>query len=99
MDPGFYPVEKNLVDGFKFIDSDVFLVDIGGGKGQDLQDLHQKYPNLPGNLVLQDLESVIKEAVASGLDKKIVAMEYDFFKPQPLRGNKITAFASVSSAR
>ena len=87
MDPGFYPVDKNLVNGAKMVDRAVFLVDIGGGKGQDLQELHRKYPKLPGKLILQDLKGVIKEAEASGLDKKIVAMEHDFFTYQPISGN------------
>ena len=86
MDAGFYPVDKNLADGAKTIDKAVFLVDIGGGKGQDLQKLHRKYPKLPGKLVLQDLKEVIKEAEASGLDEKIVTLEYDFFTPQPIKG-------------
>ena len=86
MDPGFYPVDKNLADGAKSVDRAVFLVDIGGGKGQDLQQLHRKYPKLPGQLVLQDLKEVITEVEASGLDGKIVTMEYDFFTPQPIKG-------------
>ena len=86
MDPGFYPVNKNLVDDAKAADKAIFLVDIGGGKGHDLQELHQQYPNLPGRLILQDLNGVIREAEASGLDKKIITMEHDFFKPQPIKG-------------
>ena len=85
MDPGFYPV-RNLVDGAKTVGRAVFLVDIGGGKGHDLQELHRKYPELPGKLVLQDLKDVIKGAEASGLDEKIITMEYDFFTPQPISG-------------
>ena len=86
MDHGFYPVDKNLADGAEIVVGAVFLVDIGGGKGHDLQELHRKYPKLPGKLVLQDLKGVIKEAEASGLDEKIVTMEHDFFRPQPIKG-------------
>lgn len=86
MDHNFYPVEKNLVDGAKTEDDAVFLVDIGGGKGHDLQELDRKHPNLPGKLVLQDLKEVIEEAKAAGLDDKIVAMEHDFFTNQPVIG-------------
>ncbi|KAL8823106.1 MAG: hypothetical protein Q9191_006172 [Dirinaria sp. TL-2023a] len=86
MDPHFFPVEERLVKGAKTGEDAVFLVDIGGGKGHDLAELHQKHPNLPGKLVLQDHPDVIKEAEASGLDKKIVPMGYDFFTPQTLIG-------------
>ena len=86
MDPNFYPVEENLVKGAKTEDKSVFLVDIGGGKGHDLQELYQKHPKLPGKLVLQDIKAVIEEAEASGLDEKIVPTEHDFFTKQPVIG-------------
>ncbi|KAL8824346.1 MAG: hypothetical protein Q9191_005115 [Dirinaria sp. TL-2023a] len=86
MDHGFFPVEENLVKGAKTEDDAIFLVDVGGGKGHDLQELHQKHPNLPGRLILQDLKDVIQEAEASGLDEKIVAMGHDFFTEQPVKG-------------
>ena len=86
MDPNFYPVDENLVNGAKTEDDAVFLVDVGGGKGQVLQELHRKHPNLPGTLVLQDVKGAIEEAKASGLDKKIVPMEHDFFTKQPIIG-------------
>lgn len=86
IDPGFYPIDKILIDDARPQDLSIFLVDIGGGKGHDLQELHRKYPKMPGKLVLQDLKGVIKEAEASGLDKKILTMEYDFFTPQRIRG-------------
>ncbi|CAF9930697.1 hypothetical protein IMSHALPRED_008255 [Imshaugia aleurites] len=86
MDPNFYPVEQNLVEGAKTEDDAVFLVDVGGGKGHDLQELHRKHPTLPGKLVLQELKDVIEEASASGLGEKIVPMEHDFFTKQPVLG-------------
>ena len=87
MDPGFYPIDNNLANDAKNVEGAVFLVDIGGGKGHDLQELHRKYPKLPGKLVLQDLKSVIDEAKSSGLNQEIVTMEHDFFTPQPIKGN------------
>ena len=88
MDPDFYPVEHNLVKDANIQDDAVFLVDIGGGKGHDLQELCRKYPELPGKLVLQDLKGVIieAEAAAVGLDKRITTMEHDFFTRQPIIG-------------
>lgn len=88
-DPGFYPVNENLVEGAQEGPDEVFLVDVGGGKGQNLADLHQKYPNLPGQLILQDRKPVIDEAHRSTLDPKIVLMEHDFFTEQPIKGTQI----------
>ena len=95
MDKDFFPVQKNLVEGAKTEDNSVFLVDLGGGKGHDLQELYQKHPNIPGKLVLQELKDVIDEAVTTGLDSKIVPMPHDFFTSQPVIGkflNTITVF-------
>ena len=86
MDYHFYPVEERLVKGARTDEDAVFLVDMGGGKGHDLEELHRKHPNLPGKLVLQDQPSVIEEAQAKGLDKKIVTIGHDFFTPQTLVG-------------
>ena len=86
MDPDFYPVQQNLIGGARTGPGDVFLVDVGGSKGHDLSELYQKYPKLPGRLVLQDLPVVIAEARASNLDPKIHPMEHDFFKDQPVKG-------------
>lgn len=86
MDRDFYPVDENLVKGAKTEDDAVFLVDVGGGKGHDLQEFCRKHPKLPGKLILQDLKDVIQEAEASGLDGKIIPMEHDFFTVQPVMG-------------
>ena len=87
MDTDFYPVETSLIQGTKARDDDsVFLVDIGGGKGHDLQELLRKHPTLPGRLVLQDLDTVIQSTQALGLDKRIVPMAHDFFDKQPIIG-------------
>ncbi|KAF6240794.1 hypothetical protein HO173_001467 [Letharia columbiana] len=44
MYPNFYLVEKNLVEGAQTEYDAVFLVDVGGGKGQGLQELYRKHP-------------------------------------------------------
>lgn len=47
LDPGFYPVTKRLIAGLNSDHSDIFLVDVGGGKGHDLLELRDKYPRTP----------------------------------------------------
>ncbi|CAD6587022.1 MAG: hypothetical protein ASARMPREDX12_002571 [Alectoria sarmentosa] len=99
MDPNFYPVEENLVEGTSTEHDAVFIVDVGGGKGHDLQELYRKHPKLPGKSVLQDTKGVIEEAETSGLDPKIVLMEHDFFTKQPVIGEfaDTTEFHSLTS--
>lgn len=38
MDSGFYPVERNLIEGISHSKDAVLLADIGGGHGRDLQE-------------------------------------------------------------
>jgi demethylsterigmatocystin 6-O-methyltransferase len=61
-----------------------FLVDVGGGHGHQCIRLGEKYPNLLGRLVVQDLpEAVKKLAPIAG----VKAEAYDFFQPQPITGS------------
>ena len=78
----FYPVEDRLcVAGNKPL-----LVDIGGGLGHDLIALKSKFPNLQGQLVVQDLPIVIENV--KDLPSGIEAMKHDFFAPQPVKDAK-----------
>ena len=86
MDPDFYPFKESLIKDARTEHDTFFLIDVGGGKGHDLKEMCRKHPELPGKLVLQDIKSVIEEAVASDLDEKIVPMEHDFFTKQPITG-------------
>jgi hypothetical protein len=76
----FYPVEEKLGSQST---SDVLLVDIGGGLGQDLIGFKTKYPHLQGRLILQELPAVVAEA--HNLPPGIETMEHDFFNPQPVK--------------
>ena len=81
----FYPVEKNLIEGFnKTEDNAALIVDIGGSVGHDLDEFRRKFPNAGGRLVLQDLPVVIGQI--GELDAKIERMPYDFFEEQPVKG-------------
>ena len=76
----FYPVAHNLVNGAKVDDRSVFCVDVGGGKGHDMDQLHSRFHNLAGKLVLQDLEKVV------GSSPIFESMTHNFFQPQPIKG-------------
>ncbi|KAJ4363369.1 hypothetical protein N0V83_009661 [Neocucurbitaria cava] len=73
-----YPAEERL----KNDDPErVLLVDVGGGVGHQVSRFKERYPQLPGKLVLEDLPQVVDTAV--DLPKSITKIGHDFFKPQP----------------
>ena len=82
----WFPVQERLIDGASNDDNDVMMVDIGGGRGQDLRTFKEMYPSAPGRLILQDLGRTVAEANMSG---GIEAMAHDFFKPQPVKGTSL----------
>jgi len=64
---------------------DVLLVDVGGAAGHDLEAFHAAYPDMPGQLVLQDLPGTVGKLDASKL-APIKAEAHDFFTPEPIKG-------------
>ena len=79
----FYPLKAQIVDGFQGSDDAVILVDVGGAMGHEILAIKEKYPNLPGKLVLQDLPDTVKQVtIIPGMQ----AMAHDFFTEQPLKG-------------
>jgi demethylsterigmatocystin 6-O-methyltransferase len=81
-----YPVETEL-SKFKSENNSATLVDIGGGFGQHAVAFKQKYPNLPGRIVVQDLPSTL-EHLPPTKPQDIEFEEHDFFTPQPIYGAK-----------
>lgn len=82
----WYPVEERLLKGLDV--SKPLLVDIGGGRGHDLQAFVTKYPN-KGRLVLEDLAQGLNSIVEGSLDHSIERVEYDFFTLQPIKGSHV----------
>ncbi|KAJ5646966.1 S-adenosyl-L-methionine-dependent methyltransferase [Penicillium lividum] len=74
------------------------MVDVGGGPGQELIRFRERYPDLPGRFVLQDLPITLNRIVE--LPERIEAVEYDFFTPQPVKGmyhaSSVTHFAYLA---
>ncbi|KAL1954422.1 hypothetical protein VTO42DRAFT_1192 [Malbranchea cinnamomea] len=93
MDPGFYPVQSNLVDGASTEKDSVFLVDVGGNKGHDLEEFRAKWPDVPGRLILQDQEAVIGQI--KKIHSSIEPMAHDFFTEQPVKGARAYYMHSV----
>ncbi|OJJ43620.1 hypothetical protein ASPZODRAFT_169288 [Penicilliopsis zonata CBS 506.65] len=93
MDIGFYPVKERLLGESKFGSDDILLVDVGGSLGHDLSEFRQKWPQVPGRLILQDLPAVTEGA--KGLDTTIEVMAHDFFTEQPVKGARAYYMHSV----
>ncbi|KAI7978217.1 hypothetical protein EIK77_009757 [Talaromyces pinophilus] len=78
-----YPVAEKLNSS-----SDrVLLVDIGGGVGHDVIAFKKRFPDMVGELVVQDLPQVI-ESIDGALPDGIIAIGHNMFEPQPIRGAK-----------
>jgi hypothetical protein len=93
-DPSFYPVGERLIDGFDSKNSEVLLVDVGGGRGHDCQLFTSRHNSHPGRVILQDQEEVI----ASIQDKDKLPFEseaHDFFTPQPVKGARAYSLHSI----
>lgn len=59
------------------------FIDVGGGLGHQCAALKDKYPSLPGRVILQDLPHAIQAALST---PDVEKMEHDFFKRQPIKG-------------
>ncbi|KAJ0352381.1 hypothetical protein COL154_006593 [Colletotrichum chrysophilum] len=93
MDQGFFPVTERLIQGADTSPDAAFLVDIGGGIGQDLDEFCRKRPDAPGRHILQDLPHVISQV--KDVDPKIETMPYNFHHEQPVRGARAYYLHSV----
>lgn len=68
-------------------DSTVLFVDIGGSTGPQSIALRERYPNLPGRVIIQDRPEVVQQAKqkldsSSNIDVEV----YDIFTPQTIKG-------------
>lgn len=66
---------------------ETLMIDIGGSAGHDIIDFHKAFPDLPGNLILQELPTTIK-SLPPDFPKDIEAQSHDFFTPQPVQHAK-----------
>lgn len=78
-----YPAAEKVQDA-RTESGATFMVDVGGGPGQEIARFKEKHPELPGRFILQDLPLTLEriERLPDGVE----VMEYDFFTPQPIKG-------------
>ena len=72
---------SRLASGFNAAFSPVLLVDIGGNVGHQCIELKTRYPDLQGEIVVQDLMCTAEDLGVAG----VRGMAYDFFTPQPIK--------------
>ena len=70
----------------------VLFVDVGGGKGHEARNLREAHPELSGRLVLQELPSMI-DRLREDPPEGVELMPYDFFTPQPIKGQRASNVA------
>jgi len=78
----FFPADQELIQGFHHGEGAAMFVDVGGALGHQIQMLLERYPAMPGRMVLQDLPDTIKKVTATNME----AVAHDFFTPQPVQG-------------
>ncbi|PQE06880.1 Trichodiene oxygenase protein [Rutstroemia sp. NJR-2017a BVV2] len=69
--------------------STVLFVDVGGSTGPQSRTLRQRFPDLPGRVILQDRPEVIDQAKADLASARIEAEVHDIFTPQPIKGSTV----------
>lgn len=79
-----FPVTEKLTTGLRSGPKDALMVDIGASHGHDLVRFKERYNDLPGRSILQDLPETI-DSIQNPLPG-IEPMIYDFFTPQPVIG-------------
>ncbi|KAF2160329.1 hypothetical protein M409DRAFT_29180 [Zasmidium cellare ATCC 36951] len=98
------PMEWFLFDEVCFKDFDATrveyaYVDVGGGKGQNIQAIVEKYGDYvkDDKFCLQDVAPVIDDIESSGtvLDGRIEKMAYDYLTPQTIRGARAYMLENV----
>ena len=80
-----YPAETELdVPGFQAADEPPLLVDVGGNTGYDAASFKARNPHIKGRCIVEDLPETL--ATSSVASEGIERIGYNFFTPQPIKG-------------
>ncbi|KAI0549853.1 S-adenosyl-L-methionine-dependent methyltransferase [Xylaria curta] len=77
-----YPVQEHIRD---WDPERPVYVNMGGGIGHQCAQFLEKYPDVPGRVILQDLPHSVAKALPTPRVENIV---HNFFDPQPIKGAK-----------
>ncbi|KAI2465552.1 S-adenosyl-L-methionine-dependent methyltransferase [Annulohypoxylon bovei var. microspora] len=88
----WFPVREKLISNRSNVGSvndgeAPLLVDVGGGRGQDITEFEQQFPDISGRLVLQDQRLVLDSAIS--LSPRVEKYAIDFFNESPVKGARI----------
>ncbi|KAG4416780.1 hypothetical protein IFR04_010109 [Cadophora malorum] len=90
----FADVDSILLNGFgETTENATLLVDVGGGRGHDLEAFRNRFPDAKGSLILQDLPPVIDDIKELHVD--IMRTKHDFFTPQSVEGARAYYLRSI----
>ncbi|KAI1078792.1 S-adenosyl-L-methionine-dependent methyltransferase [Whalleya microplaca] len=81
----WFPIKEKLIDGT--ISKYPLLVDIAGGRGHDITEFQQQFPDQAGRLILQDQQQVLDSA--NSLSSRIEKRSIDFFTQSPIQDARI----------
>ena len=79
-----FPVSEQLCEEPCLGPEEALIVDVGGNRGHDLIAFKERYPEMSGRLILQDLPETL-ESMEKPLEG-IETIAYDFFEPQTIKG-------------
>jgi len=79
-----FPIEAE-VKTLNSKQSSPLFVDIGGGLGHQAIAFKEKFPNLAGRVILQDIPATLEHAISH---PGVEVMVQDFFNPQAIQGAK-----------
>ncbi|KAI1810418.1 S-adenosyl-L-methionine-dependent methyltransferase, partial [Poronia punctata] len=80
----WFPVREKLLTGLR--EEGPLLVDVAGGRGHDITEFLEQFPDVSGRLVLQDLQPVLDSAT---LSPRIEKHAINFFEDVPIQGSRL----------
>lgn len=88
-----YPAKEQLANGMNAGNDGALVVDVGGGFGHEIAKFKEANPDVPGRLILQDLQVTFNnlESKPEGIE----LMPYDFFTEQPVKGARAYFFRNI----
>ncbi|KAI1261979.1 S-adenosyl-L-methionine-dependent methyltransferase [Xylariaceae sp. FL1019] len=89
----YYLEKTDYKHGAKDDPNATLLIDIAGGEGHDVAEFHNRFPDAPGRLIVQDTPPVIDSI--QDLTSKVERQKYDFFTEQPINGARRYYFRSI----
>jgi hypothetical protein len=78
-----YPADEGLLQGFESSNNAALFVNVGSGRGHEIEKFLAKFQQEKSRMVLQDLPHVVQEVHGSSI---MEVMAYDLFTPQPFQG-------------